>query len=68
MTRFQWRPGDIGPARFGLTDEQWRRLVLLYQDVQSGKRTEWPECYRTPRERFYKYLVADGRINEGLNR
>jgi hypothetical protein len=63
MTRFTWRPGDFGPPRFGLEQDQWNRLVLLYEDVQAGTRTEWPLEYIPERWKFAKYLRERGRIS-----
>jgi hypothetical protein len=64
MTRFTWRPGDFGPPRFGLKQDQWNRLVLLYEDVQTGARTEWPPEYIPPHWHLMKHLVSTGRVND----
>jgi hypothetical protein len=37
---------------------------LLYEDVQTGARTEWPPEYIPPHWHLMKHLVSTGRVNE----
>jgi hypothetical protein len=65
-----WRPSDrLPPTRFGLTQEQWRKVLLLQAHYHANPHLDWPDGKpvpdASPRLRFLRHLVTTGRINEG---
>lgn len=61
-----------GPARFGLTQEQWRRVMYWAWEFENRGQlidfpgeTELPKPEPTNRLRFARYLLDTGRLGRG---
>lgn len=67
MSKFvPWRPGDNpGPARFGLTQNEWRCVLELQARYATNSHGDIPEPLPPSGLLFLKHLVTTGRINEG---
>lgn len=64
-----WQPGrPTGPARFGLTQDQWRAVCALQHRYATNSHGDRPAFVMPARMRFLKFLVASGRVNEGERR
>lgn len=63
-----WKPGDlIGPPRFGLTPDQWVKILHLqhrYATNSHGDRDRL-EYVPSPRMAFTRWLRQTGRLRDG---